>query len=306
MTNPKHHIKYHFLIKSASYASVCTAVIILLIKSYAWLITDSQSVLASLIDSTLDICSSLINLIAIRVALQPPDNEHRFGHEKFQDLAIFSQAIFFFASGIFTCFSSLKSLINKSIPNNLDSGINVMCLCIFLTFILVIYQSYVIKKTNSDFIKVDKLHYFMDLLTNLAVIISINLTSRFWFMDQLCGIGISIYIIYASCTLFKKALRNLADEEFLAEDRKKILSIIASFKEVKGVHEMKTRYAANKPFIQFHIEMDGDISLYNSHYISDEIYDALLLGFPSAEIIIHVDPYGYERMVNYRENINFL
>ncbi|MBX9890238.1 MAG: hypothetical protein K2X94_03145 [Amoebophilaceae bacterium] len=66
---------------------------------------------------------------------------------------------------------------------------------------------------------------------------------------------------------------------------------------------MKTRYAASKPFIQCHIEMDADMSLYNSHYHSDQICSALLLEFPGAEIIIHLDPYGYEEKVNYRELI---
>ena len=86
------------LIKSASYASVIVAAIIMSIKSYGWVSTGSQSMLAALIDSLLDISSSLINLIAIRIALSPPDNNHRFGHGKFQDLAIFSQSIFFLLS----------------------------------------------------------------------------------------------------------------------------------------------------------------------------------------------------------------
>ncbi len=300
MINAKHNI----LIKSASYASVCTAIIILLVKIYAWLITDSQSMLASLVDSTLDIFSSLINLVAIRFALEPPDHEHRFGHEKIQDLAIFSQSIFFFVSGLFTCFSSFKSFLSKSIPSNLEYGINIMYLCVLLTIILVIYQAYVIRKTNSNMIKVDKLHYFTDLLTNIVVIISISLSSHYWFIDSLCGVGISIYIIHASYGLFKKAVKNLIDEELSEEDRRKILLIITDFKEVKGIHEMKTRYAANKLFIQCHIEMDGDMSLYNSHYISDQICQALLSKFTDAEIIIHQDPYGYEKTVNYRENIN--
>lgn len=292
------------LIKSASYVSFIVAALILLIKSYAWFVTDSQSILASLIDAILDISSSFINLIAIRFALQPPDYHHRFGHEKIQDLAIFSQSIFFCVSGLFICFSSVKALIDRSVPSNIESGINVMYLCIILTFILVAYQTYVIKKTGSEIIKVDKLHYFTDLLTNLAVIVSINLTTRFWFIDSLFGIGISLYIIYASYALFRKAFKNLIDEELPEKDRKKIISIISSFKEVKGIHEMKTRYAASKPFIQCHIEMDGDMSLYSSHNHSDQICSALLLEFPEAEIIIHLDPYGYEEKVNYRENIN--
>ncbi len=296
--------KYQILTKSASYVSFSVAVVILVIKSYAWLVTDSQSILASLIDAIFDILSSLINLIAIHFALQPPDYHHRFGHEKIQDLAIFSQSVFLFASVLFICFSSIKSLTDRSFPSNIDFGVNILYLCIILTSILMTYQTYVIKRTSSEIIKVDKLHYFIDLLTSIGVIVSIKLSTHFWFIDSLFGIGISVYIMYASHTLFDKAFKNLVDEEMPEKDRKKILSIIAKFKEVKGIHEMKTRYAASKPFVQCHIEMDGDMSLYNSHYLSDKICSALLLVFPDAEIIIHLDPYGYEDKVNYRENIN--
>lgn len=293
----------HLLIKSASYASCTIAIFILLIKAHSWFITYSQSILASLIDSVLDISSSFINLIAIRFALKPPDHNHRFGHEKIQDLTVFSQSIFFLGSGILTLISSVRSLLNKEKPINLDYGITVMYICIALTIILITYQTYVIKKTNSEIVKVDKFHYFTDLTTNFAIIVSIQLSPYFWFIDSVCGIGISLYIMYGSSVLFRKALKNLIDEEFPEEDRKKIISTISKFPEVKGVHDMKTRYAANKPFIQCHIEMDGNMSLYNSHYISEQISEKLKAQFPGAEIIIHLDPYGHEEMVDYRENI---
>ncbi|HJD68021.1 MAG TPA: cation diffusion facilitator family transporter [Rickettsia endosymbiont of Bembidion lapponicum] len=293
----------NLLIKSASYLSVITALIILSVKIYAWFVTDSQSILASLIDSMLDITSSFINLIALRFALQPPDYHHRFGHEKMQDLTLFSQSIFFFASAFFVGFSSIKSLFEKTKPENISDGTMIMYICIFLTIILVLYQTYVIKKTKSDIIKADKLHYFTDLLTNVIVIISLNLSDRFWFVDPLFGVVIALYIFHTSYSLFKKAFKNLVDHELPEQDRQKIIAIINKHRGVKGVHEMKTRYAAQKAFIQCHLEMDGNMSLYNAHEISDEIAFDILQEFPDSEIIIHQDPYGVEEHVNYREYI---
>ncbi|HJD55467.1 MAG TPA: cation diffusion facilitator family transporter [Rickettsia endosymbiont of Pyrocoelia pectoralis] len=293
----------NLLIKSASYLSVATALFILIIKIYAWLVTDSQSILASLIDSMLDITSSFINLIALRFALQPPDHHHRFGHEKMQDLTIFSQSIFFFASAFFVGFSSVKSLFEKTQPENISDGTTIMYICIFLTVILVLYQTYVIKRTGSDIVKADKLHYFTDLLTNIIVIISLNLSDRFWFVDPLFGVVISLYIFHTSYALFKKAFKNLVDHELPEQDRQKIISIVNKHSGIKGMHEMKTRYAAQKAFIQCHLEMDGNISLYEAHKISDEIAFAILQEFPEAEIIIHQDPHGLEEQVNYCEYI---
>lgn len=297
------HSKNSLLIKSASYFSVLTAFIIMIAKLYGWVVTDSQSILASLIDALLDISSSIINLIAIHIALKPPDNEHRFGHEKFQDLAIFSQSIFFFASCLFMVFSSIRRLYLGAIIENPNDGVNVMYFSTVLAIILVMYQSYVVKKTGSKIIAADKLHYFTDFLANIVVIISLYLSANFWFIDPLAGILIAVYITHAAYKLFRDALRNLVDQEFLQKDKNKILKIIGKYNEVKGVHELKTRYAGSKPFIQFHLELDGNMSLIESHAIADEIEQELMNIFPLAEIMIHQDPEGLENNVKYREKI---
>lgn len=296
-------LKDHTLIKSASYASVIIAGIILMVKIYGWVATESQSLLASLIDSFLDISSSIINLIAVTVALMPPDDNHRFGHEKFQDLAIFSQSIFFFASCLFMFFSSGRALYFGDSPENLEVGANAMYLCIFLTFILVCYQSYVVRRTGSKIIAADKLHYFTDFLTNVVVVVSLYLSSSMWYIDAVAGIGIALYILHASYILFRDAIRNLSDEEFSPEERKKIISIVQEFNEAKGLHVLKTRSAGNKPFIQFHLELDGLLSLVKAHEISDRIAERLMKEYPKAEIIIHQDPAGLEEEMNDFEKI---
>lgn len=201
----------NMLVKFASYASVTTALIIMIAKTYGWIITESQSILASLIDSMLDISSSLINLVAIRVSMLPADDSHRFGYDKFQDLAVFSQSIFFLASSLFILFSSSKSLLFESVIINNELGLELMYLCTFLTLLLVCFQSYVVKKTKSRIISADKLHYFSDFITNIAVVLSIYLSSSFWYIDSIVGIIISLYIMYGSYKLFREAIRNLAD-----------------------------------------------------------------------------------------------
>ena len=284
------NLKHENLIKSASYASVIIAIIIMMIKSYGWITTDSQSILASLIDSFLDVTSSFINVVAVKVALTPPDKNHRFGHEKFQDLAIFSQSIFFLISCLFILFSSFKSLYLKELPANPEFGMDIMYLCIFLTLLLVIYQTYVYSKTKSKIIAADKLHYFSDFLSNIAVVISLYFSTQYWYLDALMGICIALYIMKGSIILFREAIRNLSDEEFDSQDREKIIQIINSFNEVKGFHDLKTRFAGSKPFIQFHLDLDGSLTLRKAHDISEIIEKTLMQNFPNSEVIIHQDP----------------
>lgn len=278
------------LVKSATYASVSVALVIMVVKIYGWLFTSSQSILASLIDSLLDVTSSVINLIAVRVATAPPDKNHRFGHDKFQDLAIFSQSIFFFSSSLFILYSSGHALYQHQMPQNNELGADVMYICIFLTFSLVVYQTYVFNKTKAKIVAADKLHYFSDFLTNIAVIVSLHLSDDYWYLDPLVGIFIAAYIIRGSFILFREAIRNLADEEFDDENRGKVIAIIESCQGIKGFHELKTRFAGNKPFIQFHLDIDAKITLKAAHDISEKVEKRLIESFPGVEVIIHQDP----------------
>lgn len=294
------------LLKSATYLSIIVALIILLMKIFAFAQTNSVSLLASLVDSSLDITSSLINMIALRFALMPADSNHRFGHEKIQDLAVFGQSIFFIASSIFVIFSSVSHLHEKNVISNGDLGIYVMMASIAATFILVTYQSYVLSIANSNIIVADKLHYATDLFMNIGVIISIYFSKDFWFIDAVCAVLIALFLSFEASKLLRSAIKNLIDEEFSSEDKNKLIKILSSFKqdgEIIGVHDMKTRKASDKYFIQLHVEMDPEMKLYQSHIIIEKIEKRILESFHDSELIIHQDPYGHPEKILFREKL---
>lgn len=289
------------LLKKAQYYSVATAIIICIIKSYTWVETGSVSVFASLADSLMDVTSSIINMLALKLAMTPPDHNHRFGHNKIEDLAVFGQSIFITLSGFFALYAAWRNLASIEKIADQTMGIYAMIICSLLTSILVIYQEYVINKTKSSIIKADRLHYMSDLLTNIAVIVSLYFSNKISYIDSVFGMIIASYVIFGSYHLFICSIKNLVDEEFSDDERKKIIDIISKHSEIYGVHEMKTRYAGNKPFIQFHLEMDGDMKLSDAHIISDKIVDEILQQFKGAEIIIHQDPAGVEYDKPYTE-----
>jgi cation diffusion facilitator family transporter len=161
----------------------------------------------------------------------------------------------------------------------------------------------VIRKTNSQIIKADKIHYLSDLASNVAVVISILVSKYFSLIDAIFGILIALYIIFSAINLFRNSLRNLLDEEFSKEDKEKILSILRLNKDILGVHDLKTRKAGDKAFIQFHIDLDPTISLISAHNISEKITQELVAIFIDCEVIIHQDPIGYDDDVQYREKI---
>lgn len=280
----------------ATYASVATAGTLIVVKLGAWIYTDSVSVLSTLVDSLLDILASLVNLIAVRHALMPPDREHRFGHGKAEPLAALGQAAFITGSAIFLVFESGQRLIEPRSLDHSEVGIAVMIFAIVVTFALTRFQAYVVRRTGSLAIKADSLHYLSDLLVNAAVIVALLLVSELgWGLaDPLFGLGIAAYIIYTAWKIASGALDMLMDREVSDSDRKRITGIVKDHPEVLSLHDLRTRASGPMLFIQLHLELSGDLTLYRAHEIADEVEAALEEAFPGAEVLIHQDPYGVE------------
>lgn len=283
---------YDFLISRAAYASITVAFTIICAKIVGWYMTDSATILASLTDSLLDITASVINCIVVKYSLLPPDDKHRFGHGKAEDLAVFAQSSFFGLSGVLIIIISIKKLLYPEHLVHTNIGIGVMVFSIAVTIILLLYQSYVISKTRSNIIKSDHVHYVADVWTNCATIASLYLAGKFHskIIDPIFAILIAVYILYSAGKLVAKAFHNLMDHEFNETEKAKLRKIILGHPHIKGYHDLKTRYAGHKPFIQFHIELDKNMPLHKSHKIVEEIESQICQAFDGAEIIIHQDP----------------
>lgn len=280
------------LIKFATLSSIISVSLIIIVKLIGWWFTNSLTIVASLADSFLDIATSLVNFFAARYALQPPDKEHRFGHGKAEDIAVFFQSAFFVASGVFLIVVSIKRAIFPVVTENNLFGIYIMAFSIIITICLIAIQQYVIKKTNSLIVKADHLHYFTDLLSNMAVIIALYIGYKWQnnFVDPAFTALIAIYILYNAGHLMKHSFKNLMDHEFDDDEKEKILQMIKNNPEVMGIHNLKTRYAGNNPFIQFHLEMSGEMKLIEAHRITEDIENKIMELFPNADVIIHQDP----------------
>ncbi len=280
----------------ATYASVASAGLLIVVKLAAWLYTDSVSLLSTLIDSLLDAAASIVNLLAVRHALTPPDREHRFGHGKAEPLAALGQSTFIAGSAIFLVFEAGHRLYAPQTIERADAGIAVMIFAIIVTFVLTRFQAYVVRRTGSIAIQADSLHYVGDMLINGAVIVALLLVSQFgWlYADPLFGLGIAGYILYIAWKIAGGALDMLMDRELPEDARARIKEITLSHPDVRSLHDLRTRTSGRQTFIQLHLEIDGKMSLHDAHRVADAVETDLQAAFPEAEVIIHQDPYGIE------------
>jgi len=282
--------------RHATYASVLVAFLLIAAKLAAWLHTESIALLASLVDSLLDGLASVINLLAVRHALTPADDEHRFGHGKAEALAGLGQGALVAGSALFLFFEAIDHLVTPQPIEQSLAGIGVMVFSILVTGLLVFYQQRIVRRTGSLAVSADRLHYAGDVAINLTVIIALVLASQpgMTWVDPVCAMVVAAVIVKSAFDILRGALDNLMDRELPDADRDHILEVVRHHPQTRALHDLRTRQAGNQVFIQFHLELDPDISFREAHRITDEIEGELRQIFPGAEVLIHQDPAGHD------------
>lgn len=279
------------LIKTAAIASVMVAILLVLLKAVIWWLTGSVSLLAGLTDSLLDSLASLLNLIAITIALKPADHNHRFGHGKAEALAGLGQAVFITISALLVGWQGVKHLLQPIPLVNAYWSILVMLFSLVITIALVIFQRYVVKKTASTAITADSLHYKSDILLNLSILLALLLSYHGWQQsDAFFGVLIACYILWSAYSVGKEAIAILMDKELPEKVVKQMLALAEAVPDVMGIHDLKTRKSGSHWFVQLHVELPATMSLFKAHQLCLQIRGVIQQQWPQADVIIHADP----------------
>lgn len=280
------------LMRLATVASTSVALTLVVAKAVAWVVTDSVSMLSSLVDTSLDLVGSLITFFAVRQALVPADADHRFGHGKAEALAGLVQAGFIAASGCALLFAVAERFSAPKQVQEEGVGLMISALALVLTICLVAFQRHVVRRTGSVAIGADMAHYGTDLVATLVTGVGLFISG---FFDQpLIDSGIAglvaLYLMHGSWNVGRNSLDILMDRELPEEDRRRVEEIARRNPGVKDVHELRTRSGGLTRFIQLHIEVDRNLSLLVGHDIGRQVQGEIAKAFPGAEIILHVDP----------------
>lgn len=299
---------YKKLVSRASLVAMLTACSLIAIKFFVVVISNSIALYASLMDSVFDLLCSFLNFMVLRQALKPADDDHTFGHGKFEYFGIIAQSVFIATSSLFLLLNSVNRFKYPVPIENTSWSIIIMVVSVILTFGLVTYQSYVIRQTNSEMIKVDQAHYKMDLLMNTTVALAILISHYgYTFVDNVLAIVIAIYMLYSVLGMLKTAYRGLTDVTLPEADIQVIHNIARLHPRVLGIHDLRTRQASNTKYIQFHLEIEDNATLREAHDICDEIETAIQEAFRDTLLIIHPEPKSVvdqERQGSYKAKVN--
>lgn len=276
---------------SANYA-VMAVFVILLIKLVGWTSTNSLSIFTSLIDSSLDILVSVLNAIAIRYALKPSDDDHKFGHTAIEDIVGIAQAVFIVASGVFIFFEGINRFANPGEIENNSTGIWIIITSTLITLSIILVQKYAISKTKSQIIEADSLHYTSDFLSGILIVVSLFFTGKAgYFLDIAVAFLISVYLVSGAWKIGFRSFNNLMGKEADDKTVNEIKSIIQLNSQIIGFHDLKTRYMGRKLIIVVDIEVLKTLDMVTAHSIADELEKTLKESFGDIEVTIHIDPH---------------
>ena len=284
---------------SAGILSVCVAIVLVMIKLWALGQTGSLAVAASLADSAMDLMMSLGGLIAIAYAAKPADDDHQFGHTSAEDLAALGQSIFILISAGVIATAAILRLLDDTItlPEREGLGITLMLFSIAITLALVLWQRHVARRTDNKVVKADSLHYLGDLIPNVGAIVALWASGTFGLhqIDSVVALGAAALLAIGALRIGKSAWDALMDRQADPEMLAGICAIADGFDGVHGYHDLKTRVAGSRVFVNLHIELDGKQTLDDAHAIGAALRRAIIAAYPRADVLIHKDPVGVQR-----------
>jgi ferrous-iron efflux pump FieF len=284
------------LAMSAGLASVLVAGILVVLKLWALAETGALSIAASLADSAMDLLMSLGAAAAIVYAAQPADEDHAFGHTSAEDLAALAQSTFIIVSAGVIGWAAVARLIAPEPPVLMSEGrgMIVMAVSVVLTLALVWWQGRVARATGSKVVAADRLHYLGDLLPSLGAIgaLWVSGTHGIGSIDAVVALAASVVMVLGAARIGKGAWDALMDRAADQAVVDGIAAITRDWPGVRGFHDLKTRTAGSRVFVNLHIELDGHQTLREAHDIGASLRRAILEAYPETDVIIHKDVHG--------------
>lgn len=277
--------------------SVISNTSLVLMKFVVGFAIGSVSIISEAIHSSMDLIAAVIAFFSVRKSAEPPDAAHSFGHGKFEDISGLVEALLIFVAAILIIYEAATKLLGHTLvelqPEMIIFGIAVMAISALANWYVSHRLFIVAKESESIALESDAWHLRTDIYTSLGVfvgLILIRLTGNPIF-DPLVALCVAVVIMKAAYDLTKRSLSDLADHSIPEKDEKRIKEIICEHSSIyAGFHNLRTRRSGPEIFIEFHLVVPGDISVDQSHDLTDHLESDLITEYPRATITIHVEP----------------
>jgi cation diffusion facilitator family transporter len=257
--------------------------------------THSMAIMASALDSTLDMLMSSLNFFAFREASKPPDVEHPYGHGKIESLTGLFQSLFILLSGLFVIYESVRRFFQGSFVSDIPLGIGVIVFSGIVTLLLSWRLKILSKRNRSLILVTEKAHYSMDFVSYVGVIVALALVGWTGWVtwDLITSILVAAYIFREAVHILKRAVAELLDRGLSNTELKTIkMLILRHHPSIVGVHNLRSRMVSNQVFLDFHIEIRGEDDFKRAHDMTESLIDKIKEVHANADVTVHFDPEG--------------
>ena len=253
-------------------------------------LTGAVSVLSDGFHSLTDSAANVVALVGVSVARRPPDQDHPYGHRKYETMASLGILVFLLIVLVEVVTAAFDRFRTGAVPKVFPEGIGVMVVTLIVNLVVVRYELRQGRTLKSEVLLADAKHTRSDVLTSGTVIAAlIGVSLGYPLLDPLAALMVAVFIGRACWEIAHEASRILADEVAIAESD--VRDVVQTVPEVLGCHQIRTRGSIDHVFVDMHIWLKGDTPLEAAHATSHEVKDKLMARFPQVvDVVIHIEP----------------
>lgn len=269
----------------------CVNAIIALIKLVVGLMVQSTAIIADAAHSLTDVANNGLAFVVTGYSEQPADEEHRYGHQKYETLAVFALA----TSLVIVAFEVVSSAIERfsEAPSHSPVALWLLIICIGINIALTTWEHFWAKRLDSALLHADAKHTLSDVLTSVAIIIGWQIASQGYpWVDAAFAVVVALIIVYFAYGLFKKAIPVLVDSTPLKE--RELRAVISSVPQVLHVRRIRSRFDGKYLSADVVIVVDSQLSTAASHQVADKVEQVLVSEFNVQDTLVHVEPANIE------------
>ena len=266
-------------------------VVVLVLKVIVGLATNSLAILGDAIHSLTDVLNNVVIWIVMRVAGKPADEDHPYGHRKFETMGVFALASLLVVLAVELILQTFRAETKQIISE--PWGLAVMLIVLLLNISISLWERHWAKKLDSDILYADAQHTFVDVITTVLVIVSWQLSAMgYVWLDKLCAVGVACLVLYFAFGLYQKVVPILVDG--FAIDPETLSKAVFQVAGVKEVRQVRSRWIGDRKAVDLIIAVDAQLNITESHDIAHHVEDMLVDRFNVADASIHVEPFEHD------------
>jgi len=276
-----------------AWLSIAAAVVTISVKSVGAYITGSVGLLSDALESLVNLVAAIVALFALRVAAQPPDKNHPYGHSKAEYFSAAVEGLMIFVAAAFIVYTAIERLINPRPLEHLGIGLSFSVVGSIVNGAVAFVLLKQGHKFNSATLVADGKHLITDVITSAAVLVGVGLVTITGIqrLDPVVALLAGVNILWTGFNLVRDSVNGLMDIAMPASEMTELNEVLREFSnDHVSFHALRTRVAGTRHFASFHVLVPGDWTVKRGHDLTEDIIDAIVAKLPSVRVDAHLEP----------------